>query len=119
MAIVLNSTTITGANNTIFAWVNYYTTGIRGSYNVNSVTRNAQGLYTIVYSNAAAPGSGHEIATGSARASTGEVGPNWAQYWSPYDFNQNYINVQILDNGDQGTGYNEDTAQASLIIHSM
>jgi len=119
MTIQVNALTITGANNTPHAWVNYYTTGIRGGYNVNSVARNAQGRYTISYSNAAVAGAGHEIATGSARASTGEVGANWAQYWSPYDFNQNNISVSILDNGDVGVGYEEDTAQASLIIHSM
>ncbi len=107
---VLNSTYVSGASNTAAMWVNFYFTGgsigVRGNFNISSITRNAQGDYTI---NFVITLNGNDYAVdGSSRFSTSYVGSNWAQYISPFDFTTTSIRMHILDNGDVGAGYQED-----------
>lgn len=107
---VLNSTYVSGASNTAAMWVNFYFTGgsvgVRGQFNVSSITRNGQGDYTVNFSGAL---SGSDYAVdGSSRFSTTYVGSNWAEYISPFDFTTTSIRTHIIDNGDVGVGYLED-----------
>lgn len=106
----LQSTYVLGVSNSYAMWVNFYFTGgsvgIRGQFNVSSISRNGQGDYTINFSTAL---SGSDYAVdGSSRYSTGYVGGNWAEYISCFDFATTSVRCHIIDNGDIGRGYLED-----------
>jgi hypothetical protein len=105
----LNSNSISGASNTASVWVNFFFdngVGIRNSFNVSSVSRVGQGLYYLNF--AGGLGAADYAVDGSSRARTDYVGSNWAQYVSFFDFATTSVGIQVLDNGDQGSGFNED-----------
>lgn len=111
----LRSSDIRGTQNQVQAWVNFYTTGIRNSYGISSISRTGVGTFQLNFSYT----FGVCAISGNSRASTGiGGGGNWAQYFSPYDVNTTYCAIQVLDNGDQGNGFNEDPAQCTIIVHS-
>jgi len=106
----IRSADIINCDNAYSMHCNWYWTGgsvgVRNQYNVNSVVRNAQGNYSINFSNAISYG-GYAV-DGQSRYSTTYVGSNWAQYFSPFNFNLNYVQTHILDNGDIGRDHLED-----------
>jgi hypothetical protein len=107
----LTSNEITGSLNSCKAYVQFYWNGssavIRTSYNVSSVSTFGTGLYGINYSSSL--GTSSYTIAGSSRANYGYVAPNWAQYVSFYDLSGGATGMQVLDNGDQGAGFNEHT----------
>lgn len=114
---VLRSTDLRDTQNQVQVWCNFYTTGIRNSYGVSSISRTGTGTFTINFSYTLSS-SGNSI-SGSSRASTDiGGGGNWAQYVSFYGSGTTSCGVHTLDNGDVGQGVNEDPAQASCIVHS-
>lgn len=106
----MRSSDIIGTNNSYGMHCNWYWTGgsvgVRNQYNVSSVVRNAQGNYTINFSNTFAYSS--YAVDGQSRFSTTYVGSNWAEYFSPFNFSTNSVQVHIIDNGDVSVDYLED-----------
>ena len=111
----LRASDIRNSTNQVQVWVNFYTTGIRNSYGMSSLSRTGGGTFQLNF----AYSIGYNIISGQSRASTGiGGGANWAQYFSPYDVNTTYCGIQVLDNGDQGAGVNEHTALGSAAVYA-
>lgn len=117
---VITSNQITGSSNNCRAYVQFYWNGssavIRVQYNVSSVSVFGTGIYGINYTNSI--GTANYSVGGSSRASTDYVAPNWAQYFSPYDFSGGATGMQVLDNGDSGAGFNEHTQFGCLSVYA-